>query len=469
MKTIQPNLITFPVFQQLDMFRNNVLITNNLIVHTKRLICPTCGSICSYNGNSNKGRHSLTNSTGTFFKKGQQKCPNCKVTIQTNSNWLNRILDDINHYIASQVLSLSTGFSEDEIVEHFHSTLNIKISKSTIHNIIKKSNDKLESLEFDYEIKDEFYGYDEQFLKIDGKRAYRIVFLDVKNNEIIYEKIHYNFSKKLLKQVLVDVFGDKTPKGFVTDMRLEYPEAFKSVFGRKIKLQFCVFHLNKLILKEYRDSLKLGKKIKWTLMHYYNMYCLFNIFYNRTFELNILRKFMKNHEEFKKNITAKKVKLLVNKYHLKLKNFEKQKEEVIDIIEKKMMKSFRKILKDKRKLRKRQGITLKVRLIESAKEKFEEIYKEKIIHPKKVIERIERIKTNFDYFIASEGEVLTNNKLEGFFGSTLKKFRKKMRKSLVSFSAVLKRKRAKQEGVCIYRKFTIFKLSKIFSTITFFS
>ena len=125
-------------------------------------------------------------------------------------------------------------------------------------------------------------------------------------------------------------------------------------------------------------------------------------------------------------------------------------------------------MKDKRNQRKRQVKTLKIRTIESVREKFEEIYKQKRIHPIKIIERIEKIKKNFDYFIASGGEVLTNNKLEGFFGSTLKKFRKKMRKSLVSFSAVLKRKRAKQEGVSFFRKFSIFELSKIFSAIAFF-
>lgn len=469
MKTMQPTLITFPVFQNIGLFHSNALITDKLIVHTKRLICPTCGSICSYNGSSNKGKHNLSNSTNTFFKKGQQKCPNCNLTIQADNTWLEEMVDSIDHFIASQVLSLSTGFSEDEIVDHFESTLSIKISKSTVHNIITKSNEELDNLEFDYEIEDGFYGYDEQFLKIDGKRAYRIVFLDVKNNKIIYEKIHYKFSKKLLKQILVDVFGKNIPKGFVTDMRLEYPDAFKSVFGRKIKLQFCVFHLNKLIMKEYRDSLKIGKTVKWTLMHYCNMYCLFNIFYNRTFELNVLKKFMKNHKNFKKNITADKIIILVDKYKIKAKTFERQKEKVIEIIEKKMMKAFRKILKDKRTQRKRQKKTLKVRSIESAKKQFDVVYNQKNIHPKKIIARIEKIKKNFEYFIASGGEVLTNNKLEGFFGSTLKKFRKKMRKSLVSFSAVLKRKRAKQEGISFFRKFTIFELSQIFSTITFFS
>ena len=77
-------------------------------------------------------------------------------------------------------------------------------------------------------------------------------------------------------------------------------------------------------------------------------------------------------------------------------------------------------------------------------------------------------KENFEYFIASEGEVLTNNKLEGFFGATLKKFWKKNRKSLLSFSALLKRKRAKQEGREYFRKFTVFDLTQIFTVLSLF-
>ena len=251
-------------------------------------------------------------------------------------------------------------------------------------------------------------------------------------------------------------------------MRLEYPNAFKDVFGKNIKVQFCVFHLNKLILKEFNDSLKVGKIKKWTLMHYHNMYKLFNIFYDRNFELNILKRFMKNFENLKIKLNNEKVKDYVKKYNLKIKSFEKQKAKVILIIERKMMKVFRKILHDKRNLRKRQSKTLKPRSVESAKEIFNQLSDEKNIYPKKIIKRIERIKKNFEYFIASDTEVLTNNKLEGFFGATLKKFRKKSRKCLLSFTALLKRKRAKQQGISFFRKFTIEDLAKIFTLLNFF-
>lgn len=469
MKTIHPTLINFPAFKLAGLFSNKVKISCAGIVHTTRTNCCTCESKCNYNGSSNKGKHILSKSSNSFFRKGQQYCPICDKTIQVENEWLDSFIDSLNQFIVSQVLSLSEQLSEKEIATHLETTMSIKVSKSTIHNIITKSNEEFEEIEFDYEIKENFYAYDEQFLKIDGKRAYRLVFFDLKENKIIYEKIHYKFSKKILKQILVEVFGDKIPKGFVVDMRLEYPNAFKDVFGRKIKLQFCVFHLNKLILKEYRESLKVGKKVKWSLMDYYNIYLLFNIFYNRNFELKRLKKLIEHFKQFKLNITDEKVKFYVDKYNIDYKTFERQKQEVIEIMEKKLVKSFRRILHDKKNLRKRRGETLEVRTIESAKKIFARVYSEKNIYPKKIQKRIERIKKNFEYFIASRGEVLTNNKLEGFFGATLKKFRKKSRKSLLSFSALLKRKRAKQEGIRYFRKFTIFDLAQIFNVLSLFS
>lgn len=469
MKTIQPSLINFSAFETMGLFNSNVSLSQFGIIHTSRINCPICGELCNYNGNSNSGKHIFSRSTGSLLQKGQQYCPNCDKTIQVENSWIDNTIELLNQFITSQVLSLSSSLSEEEIVSHLEDTMSIKISQGTVHNIITKSNEDLDKLEFEYVIKDNLYGYDEQYLKIDGKRAYRLVFFDLKENKIIYEKIHCNFSKKILKQILKEVFGDAKPKGFVVDMKIEYPNTFKEVFGRKIKIQFCVFHLNKLILKEYRESLKVGKNVKWELMHYYNMYCLFNIFYNRSFELKILKNFMNQFENFKKKLTYEKIKFYVKKYKIKLKTFEKQKYRVIEIIGKKLMKAFRKILHDKKNLRKRQGKNLKVRSIESAKEIFEEIYSQKSVYPKLVQKRIERIKENFEYFIASEGEVLTNNKLEGFFGATLKKFRKKSRKSLISFSALLKRKRLKQDFKRYFRKFTIFELAKIFTILAFFS
>jgi len=465
----QQPLINFSDFNVLRPYLDNNFIAKSKIIHTNRVHCECCGTLCQYNGSSNVGNYILSRSTNSFFRKGQQYCPTCKKTIQVKNSWIDEMIKTTNDFIATQIISLSEQLSEDEICNHLLSTMSIKISKSSVHNVITQSNKSFENIEFGYSVKKKFYGYDEQFLKIDGKRAYRIVFYDIIKNKVIYEKIHYKFSKKILQSILQDVFPDTKPKGFVTDMRLEYPNAFRFVFGKKIKLQFCIFHLNKLILKEYGETLKIGKSINWTLMDKFNMYSLFNIFYNRSFELNILKKLMNHLENFKKKLTAKKMLFYVNKYNIKLKNPKLQKRDVLKIIENKLLKSFRKILHDKRKQRKRQAKTLKIRSIQSASEIFEKIKYQKKMYPQKIQERINRIERNFEFFIASGGEVLTNNKLEGFFGATLKKFRKKSRKSLTSFSALLKRKRARQENIEFFRKFSIFDMLKIFQACVLFS
>lgn len=469
MKQIQPTLINFAAFQVLNLLNGEIVISRSGIIHTNRRQCPVCGALCNYNGSSNRGHHTLSNSGGGFFRKGQQHCPVCDKTIQVENSWLDEIKDTLDHFVISQILSLSESLSEDEIVNHLENTMSIIISKGSVHNIIEASNQAFEDVQFDYELKEDYYGYDEQFIKISGRRAYRIVIFDISGNKVIYEKVHYRFSKKILKKVLREVFGDKKPKGFVVDMRIGYPDAFRAVFGKKIRLQFCVFHLNKLILKEYREALKVGKNVHWTLMDSYNLYCLFNIFYDRTDELKILRRFMKHHERFKHLLTPEKVEYYATKYKVKTRTFEKKKAKVIRILEMKLLKAFRKILHDKKNQRRREGKTLKARSIESARKQFETVYSLRAIYPTVIQKRIERIGEKFEYFIASGGTILTNNRLEGFFGATLKKFRKKARRSLLSLSALLKRKRAKQEGMSFFRRLTLEDLARIFTAVTLFT
>jgi len=465
----QPTLINFTAFKSLNLFNSTVKISKFGIVHNKRLNCEVCGSLCSYNGSSNKGKHSLSRSTGSFLQKGQQYCPTCNKTIQVENEWINNMIESINQYLISQIISLSEQLSEEEIVDHLKRTMSIVIPKSTVHNVIKKVNKGLKEYKFDYEVGDNFYAYDEQFLKINGKQMYRLVILDLKNNVIIYEKIHKRFSKKILMGVLREVFGETKPKGFVVDMRLEYPSSFESVFGKKIKLQFCVFHLNKLIMKEYRDSLKVGKNVIWTLRQQYYIYTLFNIFYNRESEIAILKSMIENLDNFRRKLSQEKINHLVRKKKLQIKDRKRLEEKVLEIEEKRLLKKFRKILHDKKNERRRNKETLKVRTVESATEIFKRIDERKSIYPEKIRKRIIKIGEKFKYFIASEGAVLTTNKLEGLFGATLKKFRKKSSRCFLSISSLLKRKRARKEGVEFFKQFSILEIAKIFTAVLLFT
>lgn len=465
----QPTLNNFSVFQKINLFDNNVKITTTGIVHVMRETCPDCGEKCHYNGSSNKGRHILSKSYNSFLRKGQQYCSNCKKTIQVENDWIDIMITNFNDFITTEVCSLAESMSEDDIVNHFYRTKSMKISKSLIHAIITKANAKLAELEFETKIEHEFYGYDEQYVKIDGQRAYRLVFYDLKHNKVLHESTHKYFSKKILQKVLIEVFRGTKPKGFVTDMRVEYPSAFKSVFGRNIRIQYCVFHLNKLILKEYADSLRIGNKVQWTIMDYYNLYSLFNIFYDRSYELRYLKKMSEHFDKFKMELTSEKIKFYAHKYNLPFKKEETLRRKVVIIIQAKMIKSFRIILKCRRVNRKRLKITLIPRSIESAKEMFANIQQESFIFPVKIQKRIKRTEDNFEYFTASKSEILTNNKLEGFFGATLKKFRKKIKRSMLSFRAMLNSKRARREGLQVFRKFNLFELTQIFTTLSFFA
>lgn len=465
----QPTLNNFSVFNNTGLYDSGVRITKKGLVHTKRAICPDCGHICHYNGSSNKGRHIFSKSFDSFLRKGQQYCPECKKTIQAENEWLDNMILDFNALLATEIIGLSTSMSEGEIQEHLYLTKSIEISKSQIHRVINKANEDLSEIEFEYKIEDGFYGYDEQYITINGQRAYRLVFMDLKNDKIIYEETHKYFSKKILQKVLKEVFGDEIPKGFVVDMRLEYPSAFKAVFGRKIKIQYCVFHLNKLILKEYQDSVRVGKKCLWTITDYYNMYLLFDIFYDRSFELKKLKELSNNFDNFKDKLTPEKVRYYAKKYNITYKKEETLERKVIGVIQKKMIKSFRKLCKARRAKRKLNKKTLTPRTVNSADQKLKEIEGLNTVYPKQLQKRIVRIRENFEYFTASEGEVLTNNKLEGFFGATLKKFRKKLKRSFLSFKAMLNIKRAKKERIAVFRKFTLFDLTKIFTVLSFFA
>lgn len=468
MKLLQPTLLTFPSFKILNLFGSSVAVSQSGIIHSKRLHCNNCGCVCNYNGSSNKGRHALSRSANSFFRKGQQICPACKRTIQTENDWLNNVIESINQYLTSQIISLSESLSEGEIVSHFERTMSIKISKSSVHNVIKAVNQELRNTKFEYEIENEFYAYDEQYLSVNGKRAYRLVIANLKDGKIIYEKIHERFSKKILMRVLMGVFCDKKPKGFVVDMRLEYPSAFEAVFGKKIKIQFCIFHLNKLILKEYQDSLKIGNSVKWTLIDYYYLYTLFNIFYNREDEIKILKSMMDNYDSFRMKLTSEKINHFRKKYKLYVKDEKRLREKIGEIEQRRLIKKFRRILHEQRNERKRNKQNLKVRSIDSATEVFNQVYLRKSIYPNKIRKRIVKIKEKFDYFTASNGEVLTTNKLEGFFGATLRKFKKKCSRCFLSLTSLLKRKRARQEGIEVYKKFNILEIAKMFAAILFF-
>lgn len=432
----QTTLLNFSKAYLVKTLNSKLVLSKNNVLHTQPINCPNCNKKCVYNGYSHEGNYSfLAKNNNSFFKKGQQYCPNCNKTYQIQTSEFEELNQILLNKLKNQVYTLlELGNSESDIKYYLENNENIKISKSQIALIRKEFLIKVENSypELDNLLKEDlegFIGYDEQYIKVNGKRMYRLVFLNLDTNEIIYEGLHKDISKKSLIKLLKEIFGDTKPKGFVFDMKTMYVNAFKSVFGRKINLQYCIFHLHKSIMDKYNKSMKFLNKNLWTLENYKRMYIIFNIFYDRTKDIKFIDELL-----FKRdfNFITSSVKTDdLDKYFIKLarKQFHENK-----------------LLRERKSGFKRLQYHSKEQ-IEKNLDKILELCKIPKYFPKKVVSQLRKIKKNFsDYTGGIEFGILTNNRVEGFFGSTLKKFQKKTFNVLEHFKSFLKLKKLRKKG-----------------------
>lgn len=433
----QTTLLNFSKASLVKTLNSKLVLSKNNVLHNQLINCPKCGTKCIYNGYSHEGNYNLiAKENDIFFKKGQQFCPKCKKTLQIEFPEFDELNKLISNKIKNNIYSLlEFGNSESDIKLHIKRTENVDISTSQIKLIRKDFFSKVETAFPELDILEDkdlqgFYGYDEQYLKIDGKRYYRLVILNLDTNEVIYQELVKSLTSKKLEEILINLFKENKPKGFVFDMKTMYVNVFRNVFGKKINLQYCIFHLNKSIMDKFKEAMKFLNQNLWTLEEVYKMYSIFNIFYDRTSELNLINEYIAQRE-------------FLSLFSV---DFDKKKED------KQLIKQFRKNCHDFKLERER--VTGSQVLIKRTKEDAEiqldlilELAKKPSYFPKKVVRQLRKVKKKFDCFTGGlEFGILTNNRLEGFFGSTLKKFQKKTFNVLKHFKAFLKLKKLRKLG-----------------------
>jgi hypothetical protein len=79
----------------------------------------------------------------------------------------------------------------------------------------------------------------------------------------------------------------------VTDFDKRYPETLKEVFGEKLVHQYCLMHLNKLIVSDFPRKTTIEQELL--------KYRLLNIFYNRENEIKFLKKLQSEELNVVKN------------------------------------------------------------------------------------------------------------------------------------------------------------------------
>lgn len=98
-----------------------------------------------------------------------------------------------------------------------------------------------------------YYCYDEQYIKLNGNRFYRLSLIDSVLNKPVEEKIVPDLEYDTVKGFIKNAVASKPLHCISTDHRRKY----KSIMDElKIKHQLCIFHLYKLVGKDVYKKLK---------------------------------------------------------------------------------------------------------------------------------------------------------------------------------------------------------------------
>ncbi len=381
------NFLDFKALLGIFPESNQYEFTSKKIFRRKRYITCSCGCQMTYNGFNFVRKKGFGKA-----KIGKQKCPKCDNIHTEDKGFWKNLLSTWVETATSLILSLRDS---DVAWTKISTTMDfiIPCSKDKARYLF---NDRIEQFEYP---QDNFLivNYDEQHPKRGRTQKYRLTLLNYKTGVPIAEGLFDNKNEETIETFLREHLDTEKELVIITDCDRRYPKIFKRIWGNKVVHQKCLFHLNKLVVKDF------GRNT--SLLNEYNKYLILNIFYNRKKELKFLERLLKKLDK---------------------KSFKSSKEKIEWV--KKAKQTFRDYVKDLENARRRKGKNLTQRKLFKAKEIFEELWKQRQLLPKKARERLKMIKENWNYFTAFyhiKDCPATNNAIENYYSTSLKTHRKK--------------------------------------------
>src|SRR5659263_138118 len=181
------------------------------------------------------------------IKIGRYKCSNCNCTPEENHSFWENLksvlfdsLDDFfkllrSHHVSHEGISAIMDFRYPR-------------SKSTILREFSKSMEQ-EKVSHDENVR--IVCYDEQHPKKGRCQKYRLTLLDAKTQRPLADELFDNKSSETIKNFLKKHLDTSEPVFIVTDFDNTYPEILKEVFGDNLVHQYCLMHLNKLVVHDF--------------------------------------------------------------------------------------------------------------------------------------------------------------------------------------------------------------------------
>ena len=241
--------LILPIESILD---ENYFVNSQGIVEEREPYCKHCGSKKYSKKGYNWRLLYLEDGTPIRIKVKRYKCKKCKRKYQVElTKYWEKYCNFSNRTKNKAKILLQHGWkSLRNIKNDFKTLLNLNISHETIRRSLKNENN-LYWLNKECNLSG-YYGYDAQWIRIEGKWIFRLELFDIVNNIPVACQI----SKKESFNEVYDFINISIPLkdriAIITDLKQEYDKIIRNL---SFKHQLCTFHLIKNILTNLKPKI----------------------------------------------------------------------------------------------------------------------------------------------------------------------------------------------------------------------
>lgn len=210
-------------------------------------VCPECGSAKVAKQGFRKRNPKLAGFGELEIYMRRYKCKRCGRKFITRLEGVVRPNDQYASLVKEYVnASISNGYSSlSELQLQVFANYGLLPSRQAIWNWIRD-----ETVELEYS---GYYCYDEEYLRIDGERCYRLTLFDHLSNMVVEEGIAETLEAEEIDGFLRRALMGKPLAAITTDGRRDYKGMIE---GLGAVHQVCVFHAN---YKYWHDPLFCGR------------------------------------------------------------------------------------------------------------------------------------------------------------------------------------------------------------------
>ena len=386
--------------------------------------CPECNNITVHNGFNQYTKKGL----GTI-KIGKYLCKHCgKMFEEQRTAWEN-IKTELFSALGQIYQMLRLNHVSYQAISGI---LDLIFSRSK-GTVFREFNKMMEAVEVPQLKAVYIVHYDEQFPKEGRCQKFRLTLLDAKTKQKLADELFDDKSPDTIKQFLISNLDTSKPIFIVTDFGTSYPKVLEEVFGDKLLHQYCLLHLNKLIVKDFPGKTSIAQELV--------KYRLLNIFYNREKEIERLVQLELEEREIIKNEVIYKAWI------------------------KKAKNEFYRFVHELELFRRRKKENLEINSLDKAEKNFSDLFNELNSFDIKVQTRLKMIKKhwkNLIMFHFIEGAPATNNSIENYYSTSLKTHRKKQFRTDIGIINQLQLSSMKRAGMFNEQKPTLLERFMVF-------